>query len=124
MPFKALVFTIHFVLLTVMLCCAVYRILIEKKEWERRRSLKKQGLAWRATGRSLRASRRMSLYFSLLWVGICLCFIMEGNDLRAFWFFFGLFFLALAAVQYDAQRIQKFMRSRFFSPDPHSELHL
>jgi hypothetical protein len=124
MPFKALVFTIHFFLLTVMLCCAVYRILIEKKEWDRRRSLKMQGVPWRATGRSRRASRRMSLYFSLLWVGICLCFIMEGNDLRAFWFFFGLFFLALAAVHFEAAAIQKFLRAHFFSPDPDSELHL
>ncbi len=67
----------------------------------------------------------MSLYIALLWAGVCLCLLMEGNDeFRIFWFFFGLFFLALAAIQFDAQRIRKLLRSRFFSPDPQSELHL
>lgn len=125
MSFKALVFTIHFVLLTVMLCCTVHRILIEKREWDRRRSLKKQGQPWRATARSRQASRRMSLYFALLWAGVCLCLLMEGNDeFRNFWFFFGLFFLALAAIQFDGQRIRKILRARFYSPDPQSEIHL
>src|ERR1043165_4806127 len=101
MPFKGLIFTIHFALLTVMLCCAVYKIRIDKREWDRRRSLKKQGRQWRATSQSRRASGKMSLYIALLWAGICMCFIMEGNDLRVFWFFFGLFFLALAAAQFD-----------------------
>ncbi|HYX53647.1 MAG TPA: hypothetical protein VE783_09345 [Candidatus Limnocylindrales bacterium] len=125
MSLKALVFAIHFVLLTAMLCCTVYRLLIAKREGDQRRSLKQRGLPWRVNARSRRASRRMSLYFSLLWAGVCLCLLMEGNDeFRIFWFFFGLFFLVVAAIHFDAARIQKFFRSRFLSPDPQSEIRL
>jgi hypothetical protein len=76
-----------------------------------------------------KAARRMqnySVYIALLWTGMSVCQLMEPHDSfhATFWGVISFLFLGLAALSMNSIIIGKWMKRKFFSPDPDSQIRL
>jgi hypothetical protein len=104
----------------------LFSYLILKAAQDRRNFLERMRNPKRVPKKAARRMQKYSVYIALLWTGMSVSQLMEPHDSfhATFWGIVSFLFLALAALSLNTIIIGKWIKRKFFSPDPGSQIRL
>ena len=105
---------------------ALFSYLIVKEAKDQRNFLEQTRNPKRIPEKAARRMQKYSVYIALLWTGMSVSQLMEPHDSfhATFWGIVSFLFLALAALSMNTIIIGKWIKRKFYSPDPGSQIRL